>query len=175
MAKPKTKEEILEQSAANFEKLMDLLESLSKSQLDRAFSKGTLNRNIPDVLMHLHAWHKLFFAWHQVGMKGGIPSMPAEGYSWQTLPKLNLEIWKENKGTDLKEAKKHFKRTHKKMLKITQSHTGEELFAKKLYPWTGSTSLAAYLISNSVSHYNWAYKLIKRCTKEFSVLNHKNK
>ncbi|MEL6140134.1 MAG: ClbS/DfsB family four-helix bundle protein, partial [Bacteroidota bacterium] len=34
------------------------------------------------------------------------------------------------------------------------------------YAWTGTTSLGAYLISSTSSHYDWAYKLIKRCKKK---------
>lgn len=165
MAKPKSKEELLEQSAANFDKLMQLINSLSESQIEKDFPKGTLNRNIPDVLMHLHAWHKLFLGGYQVGKKGGKPFMPAEGHTWQSLPKLNVEIWEKYRATNFKDAKKYFVQTHKKMQKIIKSHTDRELFTKKLYPWTGSTSLGVYIISNSVSHYNWAFKLIKKSTK----------
>ncbi|HOP45228.1 MAG TPA: ClbS/DfsB family four-helix bundle protein, partial [Flavobacteriales bacterium] len=38
----------------------------------------------------------------------------------------------------------------------------EELFEKKRYRWTGSTSLGAYLVSATSSHYDWALKLIQK-------------
>ena len=42
---------------------------------------------------------------------------------------------------------------------------------KKKYKWTGSTSLGAYLVSATSSHYDWAYKLIKKCLKtSFSAI-----
>jgi hypothetical protein len=49
--------------------------------------------------------------------------------------------------------------------KLIIAHTNEELFEKKRYKWTGSTSLGAYLISNTSSHYDWAIKLIKKSMK----------
>ena len=42
----------------------------------------------------------------------------------------------------------------------------DELFEKKRYKWTGSTSLGAYLVSATSSHYDWAFKLIKKCLKK---------
>lgn len=35
----------------------------------------------------------------------------------------------------------------------------------KGYNWTGSNSLAAYIIGATSSHYAWAHKLIKKCKK----------
>ncbi len=38
----------------------------------------------------------------------------------------------------------------------------EDLFAKKRYPWTGTTSVGAYLVSATSSHYAWASRLIRK-------------
>lgn len=35
-------------------------------------------------------------------------------------------------------------------------------FKKKCYLWTSSTTLGVNLISNTSSHYNWAFKLIHK-------------
>jgi hypothetical protein len=48
---------------------------------------------------------------------------------------------------------------------MIEKHTDEELFEKKKYPWTGSTSLGAYFISATCSHYLWAYDLIRKWLK----------
>ena len=42
----------------------------------------------------------------------------------------------------------------------------EELFTKKKYHWTGSTSLGSYLVSATSSHYDWALKLIRKSIKK---------
>jgi hypothetical protein len=48
---------------------------------------------------------------------------------------------------------------------IIEKHSDHELFTKKLYKWTGSTSLGSYLVSNTSSHYTWAYDLIRKWLK----------
>jgi hypothetical protein len=53
-------------------------------------------------------------------------------------------------------------RSHAKVLAIVERHTNAELFTKKRYAWTGSTSLGAYLVSATCSHYEWARRLIDK-------------
>ncbi len=165
MPKPKSKEELLNQSQENYRALMQLIDSYSKEELSMEFPKGTLNRNVRDIITHLHQWHLFFLAWYKVGMKGEKPDMPAKGYTWQMLPALNNKVREDFKNVALEEALKDLKRSYKKVQKITMDHSNEELFEKKRYKWTGSTSLAAYLIANSSSHYTWAIKQIKKAKK----------
>lgn len=165
MPRPKTKIELLTQSKNNYEKLIQLISSYSKDELNQEFPEGTLNRNIKDVLLHLHEWHLLMLEWYKVGMRGDKPEMPEKGYTWKTLPKLNLEIWKRNKNVEPQVAKKLLDRSYKLTQEMIKKHSEEELFTKNKYKWTGSTSLGEYLISNTSSHYNWAFKLIRRSIK----------
>lgn len=165
MPRPKTKEALLDLSKINFDKLCLLVDQYEEQGIaENIFPEGTLNRNIRDVLCHLHEWHKMMQSWYSVGMNGSKPKMPAEGYTWKTLPALNKKIHDEYKEVDLKTARKLLETSYSEVRHIIQSHTDEELFEKKRYGWTGSTSLGAYLISNTSSHYDWATKLIKRCT-----------
>jgi hypothetical protein len=48
-----------------------------------------------------------------------------------------------------------------KVKKVKEKHTDDELFSKKKYPLTGTTSLGAYFISSTSSHYDWGLKTIK--------------
>lgn len=165
MPKPKSKKELLELSQANYEELLELVNSYSKSQVEKEFPIGTLNRNIKDVLAHLHEWHLMMLEWYATGMKGEKPDMPAKGYTWRTLPELNLKIWEKYKDFELQRAKDLLDESYEQIQSIIKKHTDEELFEKKRYKWTGSTSLGAYLISNASSHYDWAIKLIKKSIK----------
>lgn len=92
MARPKSKSELLNQAQGNFEKLIQFVESFDSTEQEKDFPEGTLNRNIRDVLAHLHAWHLMLLDWYTVGMSGQKPDMPAKGHSWKTLPNLNKEI-----------------------------------------------------------------------------------
>ena len=165
MPRPKSKKELVHLSTENFNKLTELVKNLDPAELKKQFPKGMLNRNIRDVIGHLHHWHLLFLEWYKVGMKGEKPAMPAEGYTWKTTSELNKEIQKEYRQVELKEMMKLFGRSHKKVQKIIEAHSNEELFTKKLYKWTGSTSLGAYLVGSTSSHYDWALKIIKKGLK----------
>jgi hypothetical protein len=99
MSRPKNKAELLDLSKKNYELLMDFIESFSNEGQNAEFPKGTMNRNIRDVLMHIHHWHLMMFDWYTVGMKGEKPDMPAKGYTWKTTPELNRWIWEKYKDT----------------------------------------------------------------------------
>lgn len=166
MARPRSKAELLDQAKANYEKLIEFVEGFSEEQQEQGFLGETLNRNIKDVLAHLHAWHLLLLDWYTIGMSGQQPDMPAKGYTWRTLPDLNREIQKRYAQVSLDDAKGLLRQSFKTVLHIIEIHTDEDLFTKKKYHWTGSTSLGAYLISATSSHYDWGYKLIKKAKKE---------
>ena len=166
MARPKDKSELLALSQANYDRLIAFVDGLSKKEQEKDFPLGTLNRNIRDVFAHLHYWHLLMVDWYTIGMSGQKPDMPAKGYTWRTLPALNALIQERYSKVALEDAKGLLEQSFKIVRKIMEAHTDEELFAKKKYPWTGSTSLGAYLISATSSHYDWAYKLIKKAKKE---------
>lgn len=165
MARPTNKTELLDLSKKNFESLMEFIENLSQEEQKKDFPKGTMNRNIQDVLMHLHHWHLMMSEWYGIGMKGNQPEMPAPGYSWKTTPELNKWIWEKYKDTSVKDAKDNFKSSYKQIRKLIEKHSNEELFEKKKYKWTGTTSLGAYFVSATSSHYDWAIKLIKKAKK----------
>lgn len=163
MPRPKTKSELETVSSKNFEKLENLLKSYPKAQLREEFPEQYMNRNVRDVLGHLYHWHLMFLDWYSVGMAGNKPEMPAKGYTWKTTPELNKAIQKQYTQTDLDDLQERLHETHQKIQHIISLHTNEELFEKKKYAWTGSTSLGQYLVSATSSHYDWAARLIKKC------------
>jgi hypothetical protein len=165
MAVPKTKKELFEQSRDNYQKLNDLINSFPEDDKLAEFPPGTMNRNIRDVLAHLYHWHLMFLDWYSVGMKGEKPEMPTKGYSWKDTKALNKEIWKKYRSRELNEIRSSLDKTHSKLQKIIEKHTEQDLFEKQRYTWTGTSSLATYIRSNTLSHYSWAYKLIKKAKK----------
>lgn len=162
MPRPKNKLELLDQGERGYNDLIEFIQNLSEPKKKQSFPIGTLNRNIRDVLGHLHHWHLLFLSWYEVGMNGGKPEMPAPGYTWKTTSELNVTIQEEYETMDLNEVIVSFAESYLSMKKIIEHHSDHELFTKKLYKWTGSTSLGSYLTSATSSHYAWALKLIKK-------------
>ena len=165
MPRPTNKKELLDLGAQNYDKLVKYIENLSAETQNREFPKGTLNRNVRDVLAHLHHWHLLVLGWYEVGMSGAKPQMPAEGYTWKTMPDLNRDINMMYSKMKLDDAKKHLQTSYEQVRLIIKQHTDDALFEKKKYPWIGTTSLAAYLISATSSHYDWGLKLIKKALR----------
>ncbi len=77
------------------------------------FPEGTLNRNVSDVLTHLHHWHLMMLKWYEVGMAGEKPEMPAIAYTWKTVPELNRWIHQEYQNTSLGTARVKLADSHR--------------------------------------------------------------
>ncbi|MCV6608724.1 MAG: ClbS/DfsB family four-helix bundle protein [Campylobacterales bacterium] len=166
MARPKTKKELLDLSKKNFEDMLDLIKSLGKDEiLHGKIPFEDRDKNIRDILAHLHHWHLMFLDWYKVGMSGEKPDIPAKGYTWKTTPDLNQNIWKKYQSSSYQEVDKLIKNSFEDLQVIITQHTDEELFEKKRYKWTGTTSLGSYLVSATSSHYDWAIKKIKKYKK----------
>ena len=166
MAIPKSKSELLAQSEANFNKLNTLIDSFSSEDQESEFAAGTMNRNIRDVVAHIHEWHMMFLDWYHVGMKGEKPFMPAKGFSWKEIKALNEKIWNAHLDASLAIVRKDLMESFVSVQAIIEKHSDVELFEKKRYKWTGSSSLGVYLRLTTSSHYDWGYKLIKKGMKK---------
>ncbi len=149
----------------NFQKLNDYIDSLSTPEQEQEFPKGTLNRNIRDVLAHLHEWHLMMMEWYSVGMAGKKPDMPAKGFNWRTCPQLNEQIQEQYSTMELEEARELLAASFHQVRELIMKHNNEELFEKKQYKWTGSTSMGYYFASATSSRYDSALKLIRRCRR----------
>jgi len=108
MPKPNTKETLLKASKENYERLNNYLDEFDSNDYLTAFPKQFLNRNIRDVVAHMHHWHLLFLDWYKEGMKGNQPQMPAEGYTWRTIGDLNKVVQKKYSNQSFKEVRKYF-------------------------------------------------------------------
>jgi len=139
---------------------MDAISSLPVARQSEAGACG--DWSVKDILSHLHAWHELFFSWYREGMAGCKPAIPSQGFSWKDTPSLNEKIYQDNKDLDYSEVVARLKESHRQAMGIVENHTDTELWTKRLYAWTGSTSLGAYLVGSLSSHYEWASGLVRK-------------
>jgi Uncharacterized conserved protein len=166
MARPTTKSDLTAAANTQFEKLWILISSMSEGKQNAEFAFEDRDRNLRDVLVHLHEWHNMVEKWHRIGtLEKGTPAIPGEGYTWRTLPGLNMEIWEKYQTVPLKDAKEKLNNSHQTILKLIESHSNDELFSKGVYKWTKASTLGAYFVSSNSSHYEWAMKKIKRHIK----------
>ena len=166
MPRPTTKQELIAAADSQFEKLWKLIDSMTAGEQDAAFAFEDRDRNLRDVLVHLYEWHRMVERWHAEGtLNGGMPAVPGEGYTWKTLPALNMEIWKRYQDVPLDEAKSMLRESHAMVMNLIEGHTNDELFDRGVYKWTKTTTLGAYFVSATSSHYEWAMKKIKQHIK----------
>ncbi|MEL6106491.1 MAG: ClbS/DfsB family four-helix bundle protein [Planctomycetota bacterium] len=171
MPKPTNKLQLISASEDGYATLHAVIDSLSRECQRAEFPFQHRDRNIRDVLGHLHAWQEMFFLWHDIGMSGQKPEMPAAGYSWKTTPQLNRVIWERYQDMPLDLVRDKLHDTHSRLQSLIEGYGDDELFAKRRYAWTGSTSLGVYLISATSSHYQWAIKLIRKFAKAVASTN----
>lgn len=142
---------------------------MPEDEQNAIFAFEDRDRNLRDVLVHLYEWHRMMDTWHRIGtMEGGTPQVPGERYTWKTLPDLNVRIWERYQGTTLEEAKELLEGSHAMIMGLIGSHTDGELFSKGVYKWTKTSTLGAYFISSTSSHYEWAMKKIKKHIKTYA-------
>ena len=165
MPKPQGKHELLTACESEFAALVELIDGLPAEKQNMDFPAAMMNRNVRDVLAHLHHWHVLLLSWYETAEQGGAPQMPTAEHKWSETPALNREINKRYSKQSLKNVRAALQDSHAQIVELINGHSNKQLFTKKHYAWTGSTSLGAYIISNSSSHYGWARKLIKAATK----------
>ncbi|MEO1060474.1 MAG: ClbS/DfsB family four-helix bundle protein [Actinomycetota bacterium] len=162
MSRPTTRDELVERIETDFALLTTTVNALPSDQLTVG---GVCDEwSVKDLLAHLDAWHELFLGWEEVGSTGGSPEMPAPGLTWKDTPTLNQQIWERTRGDDLADVRARLDDSHRRIA-ATVARYGDDLFEKRRYAWTGSTSVGSYAVSATTSHYDWARKLIRRWAK----------
>lgn len=165
MARPQTKDELLSQAETNYQKLTKLIESLPIDKQLGTFPFEGRDRQIRDVLAHLYEWHQLFLHWVEKNQAGTLTAFLPEPYNWKTYPDMNQEFWQKHQETSLEEIKELLANSHQACLATIEIFSNEELFTKKYFNWTGTTSLGSYGVSATSSHYDWALKIIRKYKK----------
>lgn len=178
MSRATNKDELIEAATNNFAKMWQIIETMPAQALaiDFDFSgepskkeaHWQRDKNLRDVLIHLHEWHLLLIHWVEANMAGqDAPFLPAP-YTWKTYGEMNVELWRQHQTTQLEDAKSKVLESHDAVLALVQSFSNEALFTKKYYKWTGTTSLGTYCVSSMPSHYDWASKKLRAHSKKFS-------
>lgn len=166
MARPATKQQLLEQSEDNFNKLFSLINSMTTEEQEKSFSFEDRDKNIRDVLIHLYEWHQLLLNWINSNQSGKKTNFLPDPYNWKTYPQMNIEFWQKHQTTPYQESILSLQASHVEVMQLIDTFTNEELFTNKLYSWTGTTSLGSYCVSATSSHYDWAMKKIKKHKKD---------
>ena len=171
MSRPTTKQELLSAAQTQFEKLWRTIDSMTQQQRETQFCFGadyagkeahwSRDQNIRDVLVHLYEWHMLLFNWIEANMRGDMqPFLPAP-YNWSNYAGMNISFWEKHQSTPYEKAEELLKESHARVLGRLESCSDEALFVRAHFSWTGTTTLGAYCVSATSSHYDWAIKKLK--------------
>jgi hypothetical protein len=91
--------------------------------------------------------------------------MPAPGRTWAQTPALHQAIFERFQHDPWDDVAERLHRSFDRVRDVIETYSDVDLFAKKQFPWTGSTSVGSYFVSASSSHYAWASKLIRKWAK----------
>ncbi|WP_333615599.1 ClbS/DfsB family four-helix bundle protein [Bacteroides pyogenes] len=171
MARATTKTDLIIAANGQFDRLCKIIEQMSDELQNAAFAHEmaavgkethwSRDKNLRDVLVHLHEWHKLLLNWIESNRAGDAKPFLPEPYNWKTYPAMNVEFWEKHQKTSLIDAKNMLMESHKKVMALIETFSNDELFAKNTFAWTGTSTLGAYCVSATSSHYDWAMKKLK--------------
>lgn len=172
IARPTTKNDLIEVATNQYDKLWKLINSISEEDQNKEFTfdKDSAGKeahwkrdnNMRDVLIHLYEWHQLLFNWVDNNTKGIEKQFLLEPYNWKTYGDMNMEFFKKHQKTSYDESKELFISSHKKVIDLANKFTNDELFSRNVFPWVGTSPLGSYFVSVTSSHYDWAMKKLKK-------------
>lgn len=171
MGRATTKPDLLRAANEQFEKMWSLIDSMTEEEQNTPFHFGGAlkmkeahwkrDKNLRDVLIHLYEWHQLLLNWVSANQSGQLkPFLPAP-YNWRTYGQMNLAFWEKHQTTSYEAAKEMLLESHTKVMALIQAFSNEQLFETRHFNWTGTSTLGAYCVSATSSHYDWAIKKIK--------------
>lgn len=159
MGRPANKAELIAAAHTEFDRLWSAVDAVPGHDRERG---GVCEAwSVKDLLAHLHAWQELTLSWERAGAAGEMPPIPAEGYSFAETPALNATIHERTRNDAWDDVVARLRATHGELLNVIEGYDDDDLFTKRRYPWTRSTSVGSYLTSATSSHYAWATKLIR--------------
>lgn len=142
--------------------LVDVDAARARGRIDAEFDGDGRDRNIRDVLGHLHAWHLLLERWYSEGTVGHIPAIPAEGYTWRELDQLNRELRDRWSGESVDAVAALLDESHSRLQLLVAEHDDADLFDPARFEWTGGTELGEFCLECGGNHYAWARDVISR-------------
>lgn len=162
MARATSKSELLDEIRRERRKLDELLAQIPA---DRKLDDVVDGLSVKDLLAHRTEWGRMLLRWYDEARAGTVSAVPSADFKWNQLPALNAQIQERFRDVPLQQIEADFAEAHDRLSSAVAAMTDDELFGTRHYPFTGNTTLAAYVTSASSAHYRSARKLIQRWWK----------
>jgi hypothetical protein len=119
--------------------------------------------SIKDILAHLVEWQQMNLDWYAAGLRGEKPAMPAPGFTWRELPRLNAMIQRKHARRSLQAVLKDYRYHHEQIVALIDTLFDKDLVTLGRFSWTRpSWTLSDYFRVNTIAHYLWARTRIRR-------------
>jgi len=159
-----SKTELLHDITAEWDTLRELLQSIPASRYTEAGVWGD-DWSVGDLVAHLAEWHMMFLRWFREGQEGSTPEMPAPGYKWNEVPRLNRDIWAKHRARPFAAVDADFTSSYRDIIRVLEGLSEDDLFQTGRFPWTRRNPLVTYVGPNTASHYRFAQKVLRRWLK----------
>lgn len=133
----------------------------ASAEASEASNAATRDRDLQDVLNHLHAWHELLLGWLDAVAADRVPAYPAEGRTWAELELLNRELRDKYRVRDLAQALSRLQTSHVGVLARVGALDEALLFDAGRFAWLGGSALAVPVHECLGGHYDWAVETIR--------------
>lgn len=162
MAKPKSKEQLLEEIRTRHRRSEEKIASLPRGVLLVPKTVGAWS--VKDTIAHVTAWEKMLLSWYEDGITGKQVRLP--DYSIKgMLGMINRKIFGENLARDTDDVMADFTATYQKIVSTIESIPEEDIFAPGRYTWTRGKRLLDFIWSNTAGHYREHLAAIERMKK----------
>ena len=180
MPRATTKADLIKSANDGFEKMWAQVDALSKDQQEQNFTYNPdeqdgafhwkRDKNLRDVFAHLYEWHQLLLSWVKANVSGVEQSFLPKPYTWTNFQQMNIGFFEKHQNTSYSAVRVMLEGSHKQVMELIASFNDTELFEKKYFKWTGTTSLGQYCVSATASHYDWAMKKLKAYHKALKTV-----
>jgi len=99
-----------------------------------------------DVLAHVAHWQELHLGWWAAVQRGETPEVPAPGFTWKNIDKLNHQIFLAHRDESLEEVMKYLRETFEHFIAAVEATSEKDLFTPGLVSFTGNRTLARWYI-----------------------------
>lgn len=114
-------------------------------------------------------WARAVLSWTDAGLRGEVPTTPAEGYAWRETPRLNADIVAKVRGLRLEDVLSEIEATCCELSARIDELDDRALFAVGAFEWCGKWPLARWIAINSTRQLTTARTMIRKALRSLDA------